>query len=165
MTLHCHRLYQISSLEANFVQKIWNSSVDRQKPPSTSIHNTPKLITKPYSNDDKKRFWTYLHNPWNTYKGTLSDVAEIEPTYTVGPLVLACWLLTLKLLLLALPITFFCLQSIRGFFSKLDPFNTKSISIPTPFYQWILLHLTYVREQIQMSRAETIHKVFAIATC
>ena len=37
-------------------------------------------------------------------------------------------------------------------FWKLGPFNTKSISIPTPFYWWILLHLIYVWEQTQMSR-------------
>ena len=83
-------------------------------------------------------------------------------TYAVGPLVLACWLLTLKLFLLALLITFFCLQSIRVFFSKLGPFNIKSISIPTPFYQWILLHLTSLTCGNKDKCPETIHKVFAI---
>ena len=50
MTLHYHRLYQISSLKANFSSEhmkylaLW---IDREEATFTGIH-TPKLITKPH---------------------------------------------------------------------------------------------------------------------
>ena len=113
-----------------------------------------------YSNNDKKQFWTYLHIPWNTCKCTLSDVAETEPTYTVGLLVLACWLLTLKLLLLALPITFFCLQGIPGFsqnkaFSILKASLFQLLSSNEFCCIWLTCWNKY-------KCPETIDKVFAI---
>ena len=37
-TLHCHGVYQISSLEANSSLEVWSSSVERL---------SPKLIIKP----------------------------------------------------------------------------------------------------------------------
>ena len=30
-------------------------------------------------------YTVYLHIPWNTRESILSDDAELEPTYTVGP--------------------------------------------------------------------------------
>ena len=66
----------------------------------------------------------------------MSDIAETEPKYTVDAhYSISYGMLTpdSQTVLLALPITFFCLESIRGFFPKLDPLNAKSISVPTPF--------------------------------
>ena len=78
---------------------------------------------------------TFIFPEIGTCKSTLSDIAEVKPTYTVGP-----WFWHRHGLpadsncsRVALPITFFCLQSIQAFFSKLGPYNTKIISIPTPF--------------------------------
>ena len=46
MTLHYHRLYQISSLEANLSLED-PKQLCRQKPPSQVYLPTPKLIIKP----------------------------------------------------------------------------------------------------------------------
>ena len=70
--------------------------------------------------------------PETPVRSILSDVAEVEPIYTVGPyLVLVCWLLIQTDLVSITYLHFFCLQSIEGFFPKLGPYNTNIISIPT----------------------------------
>ena len=58
---------------------------------------------------------TFVSLSWNTCKSTLSDVAELERTWTVSTYFwhADCWL---KLLLLTLLIHFFCLQIIYGIF-------------------------------------------------
>ena len=32
-----------------------------------------------------KKLYIYPHIAWNTHKNNLSDVAELETTYTIGP--------------------------------------------------------------------------------
>ena len=120
MTLHYHRLYQISNLEANLSLEDMKQ-LYRQGP----IHS----YTYPKTNNLAWCIPTIIkNNPEHTFIFPKIPVralylmlqrlnSEIEH-YTVGLLVLACWLLSLRLLLLPLPITFSCLQSIRDFFQN-----------------------------------------------
>ena len=104
----------------------------------------------------------YPHIHWNTPKNTLSDDAELEPTYTVGPKfghTDCCWLK----LFLALPISFFCLQSFEVFFSKLGPCNTNL----SPFQllsssKFCCTWISFMWEQMQMTRENLINKIYRI---
>ena len=88
MTLHYHRIYQISSLEANLSLED-PKQLCRQKPPPQVYLPTPKLILSPIcSNNDKKTILnipSYSLKHLSPVRNTLSDVAEVEPIYTVDP--------------------------------------------------------------------------------
>ena len=72
--------------------------------------------------------------PETPVRSILSDVAEVEPIYTVGPyLVLVCWLLIQTDIDSINYLQFFVFKEIKFFFSKLGPYNPKIISIPISF--------------------------------
>ena len=110
MALHYHRVYQISSLEANLSLEGLKQPCRQTQPKN---NNLAWFLLTMIKNNSKHT----LIFPETPVTSTLSDVAEVEPVYIVSPyLVLVCWLLILSILL-ALPIyIFLSLNNLKLFF-------------------------------------------------
>ena len=80
MILHYHRLHiKFQVLKQKF--RGYKRALYRLHSQNT---NLSQIIKSDLFCQWLKKFWIYLRIPWNARKSTLSDVVELEPTYTIG---------------------------------------------------------------------------------